>query len=171
MVLALRKHTLELFCKNKMKQASVGERAKNKKSKDTRGDSIHWIDDWSQTPSLLTYKNFIDSFMNFLRKDLYLVCKSFEAHLSHYPNGALYKKHLDQHRLSKHRQISCLFYFGDWSAGNGGELKLYLPNSKEVTLSPSAGRFVCFYSGQTPHEVLITLKNRYALSGWIRDDL
>src|SRR5690606_23077857 len=100
--------------------------------------------------------------------------KSFEAHLAKYPPGSFYKRHIDQFQQVSYRIISCILYLNaDWREGDGGELRIFLPDGKrgekQIDIVPKAGTLVCFKSDEIPHEVLPTHKERYSFTGWMRN--
>jgi SM-20-related protein len=72
---------------------------------------------------------------------------------------------------SSHRIVSAIAYLNpDWEVErDGGQLRLYLgeadtPPFEDV--APLGGQLVCFMSDRFPHEVLPTLRERLALTGW-----
>ena len=150
--------------------ASIGLKQQQQRVEEIRGDHIAWIQDWKESDELETYQKFLEELRQSLCQSLLIALKRFEVHFSVYPEGTFYKKHLDQHRDSKHRQVSCVYYLSPWKEGNGGQLKVYPKDKAAFEIEPLEGRFVCFISGELPHEVLKTQAPRCALTGWYRDD-
>lgn len=161
---------LVAYRKGVMEPAAIGRGANKKRAEAIRSDYIRWIDDWQEHRGLSEYLLFIEELMLICRQRLFIQAKRFEAHWALYPVGARYKKHIDQHIATKHRQVSCVLYLSPWQAGWGGELKLYPEGEEPVVIEPLAGRFVCFISRDMQHEVLPTNFNRASIAGWIRDD-
>jgi SM-20-related protein len=100
---------------------------------------------------------------------LFLSLKDYEIHMTVYPTGSFYKRHLDQFRADDHRKLSAICYLNrNWTDDDGGQLRMYLPEGNKDFL-PLAGRLVCFRSDQIEHEVLPAKKERLSLTGWILD--
>jgi SM-20-related protein len=134
-----------------------------------RGDYIQWIDRSTAAEPLTVYLNRLSGLIKYLREALFLSLKDYEVHLTIYPAGSSYKRHLDQFRGDDHRRLSVVCYLNkDWDAHQGGQLKLYLPEGSTEIL-PIAGRLVCFRSDQLEHEVLPATRERLSLTGWILD--
>ncbi len=97
----------------------------------------------------------------------------FECHYAVYDVGHFYKKHLDITVENNKRVFSFVIYLNDaWHAGDGGELQGYaLDNYAQdkclFRIAPRLGTMVLFKS-DLEHEVLMSHKRRYSLSGWIR---
>lgn len=153
-----------------MKAAAIGHKGHEQRMESIRGDHIEWIQNWDESPELKAYYQFLEYLRTELSSQLFIALKRFEVHFSIYPEGTFYKKHMDQHRDSKHRQVSCLYYLSPWNEGHGGELKIYPKDKEALEIQPLQGRFACFLSGELPHEVLTTRALRCALTGWFRDD-
>lgn len=154
----------------RLKAAAIGHKGLKQRMESIRGDYIEWIENWDESPELSAYRQFLETLGRHLSSQLFIALKRFEVHFSIYPEGTFYKKHLDQHRDSKHRQVSCLYYLSPWTESYGGELKIYPKDKEAFEIQPLQGRFVCFLSGELPHEVLTTRALRCALTGWFRDD-
>jgi len=54
----------------------------------------------------------------------------------------------------------------DWKEEDGGELRMYLVEGKQVDVQPKGGRLLIFLSGMVDHEVLPSHNHRVALTGW-----
>lgn len=107
------------------------------------------------------------SIKNYFRLSL----KEFESQFSIYESGGFYKCHLDQHKESKHRQVSCCLYLND--CAQGGELLIYKKGSKteiDKTVKPQRGTVVFFFSADTYHEVKLVQDLRYSITTWFRDN-
>ena len=117
-------------------------------------------------------KVYLERLMNliqFLNENLFLSLKDYEVHLTIYPEGSFYKKHLDQFNRDDHRKLSVICYLNkDWKESYGGQLRMHL-SEKALDFLPLAGRIICFRSDQIEHEVLPATRPRLSLTGWILD--
>ena len=81
-----------------------------------RGDYIHWIDKNSAPDPLKVYLDKLGQLVQFLNESLFLSLKDYEIHLTIYPAGTFYKRHLDQFNRDDHRKLSVICYLNDnWS--------------------------------------------------------
>lgn len=152
------------------KVAGIGKSGSKAVVESVRGDRIQWINNDSPQP-LQHYLHRIKELANALNRELYLSLKDAEVHMTIYPPGTFYKRHLDQFHRDDHRKLSVITYLNpDWNETNGGELVLYLPNETR-NIMPLAGRMVCFRSDLLEHEVLPGNRPRYSLTGWILDTI
>ena len=163
--------SLEDFQKSsqRFKKAGVGNQERLQINEGIRGDYIQWLDKATAPPELLIYLTKVEMLMHHLNQTLFLSLKDFEVHMTRYPVGAYYKRHIDQFRRDDHRKLSVICYLNeDWHETKGGQLRIYLPE-KPVDILPIAGRLVCFRSEQLEHEVLPATRERLSLTGWILD--
>src|SRR5690606_22858277 len=117
------------------------------------------------------YLNKLEALSHTLKEALFLSLKDYEVHMTIYPEGAFYKRHLDQFNRDDHRRLSAICYLNEsWEESDGGQLRLYLPEGARDIL-PVAGRLVCFRSDQIEHEVLPANRPRLSLTGWLLDQL
>ena len=136
-----------------------------------RGDYIHWLDKHASSDEVKVYLERLSELVQFLNQALFLSLKDFEVHMTVYPPGSYYKRHLDQFKKDDHRKLSVICYLNNnWTEENGGQLRMYLPDGHRDFL-PLAGRLVCFRSDQIEHEVLVANRERLSLTGWILDQL
>ena len=162
---------LEHFRKgvNSFQKAGIGRKQGLQVNEGIRGDYIQWLDKRDVPAPAAVYLDRLGELVNFLNQALYLSLKDFEVHMTIYPQGSFYKRHLDQFRADDHRKISAICYLNkNWQEDEGGQLRMYLPEGSKDIL-PIAGRFVCFRSDQIEHEVLPATKDRLSLTGWILD--
>ena len=153
------------------KKAGIGKQQQHHINEGIRGDYIQWLDKRSAPYELLVYLNRVEELMRFLNQALFLSLKDLEVHMTVYPVGAYYKRHLDQFKKDDHRKLSIICYLNEgWKKENGGELRMYLPEGTKEVL-PMAGRLVCFRSDVLEHEVLPATRERLSLTGWLLDDL
>lgn len=151
------------------KKAGIGNSKSLQIQEAIRGDYIQWLDKKSSPPSVLKYLNRLDELVKFLNQALFLSLKDFETHMTVYPAGSFYKRHLDQFKQDDHRKLSVICYLNkDWKEEHGGQLRMYLPD-RSLDILPLAGRLVIFRSDQIEHEVLPATRLRLSITGWILD--
>ena len=150
------------------KKAGIGNAHLFQVDKEVRGDYIKWISKVDAQPPTLFFLARIEELMQALSRSLFLSLKDYECHFAIYPPGTYYEKHLDQFKSTSNRKISFAFYLNrEWEAGDGGELRLHL--NEILDIEPIAGRLALFRSDTVEHEVLETNKDRYSITGWMRD--
>lgn len=133
-----------------------------------RGDQILWIEP-GQSPACDRYLSVMDGLRLALNRSLFLGLEEFECHFAHYPPGAFYKTHLDRFRDDDRRMVSTVLYLNrDWQPGDGGELRLHLHGGAPVDVAPRNAILALFLSGEVPHEVLPTTRDRLSLTGWFK---
>ena len=151
------------------KKAGIGKQQAHQINESVRGDYIHWIDKNTAPSSLTVYLEKLQKLIEYLNASLYLSLKDYELHMTVYPPGSYYKRHLDQFNRDDHRKISVICYLNDsWKENDGGQLRMYL-TQKTLDVLPIAGRLVCFRSDQIEHEVLAATRARLSVTGWILD--
>jgi SM-20-related protein len=152
-----------------MKKAGIGSQMDFRINEAIRGDYIRWIDKNAPVPEVKVYIDRITEMMKFINRTLFLSLKDIELHLTVYPAGAYYKRHLDQFKPGDHRKLSVICYLNkDWTSGLGGQLRMYL-KSGSVDVLPISGRLVCFRSDLIEHEVLPSKRERMSITGWMLD--
>ena len=151
------------------KKAGIGKFQDKQINEAIRGDYIKWVDRPTAAPALEPYITKLNQLISFVNQNLFLSLKDYEVHLTIYPPGSYYLRHLDQFKKDDHRKLSVICYLNeDWKEDEGGQLKLYLPE-KDIDVLPIAGRLVCFRSDQLEHEVLPATRPRLSLTGWMLD--
>jgi SM-20-related protein len=154
----------------RFKKAGIGKQQERKINESIRGDYIQWLDKKTASPPLALYLQRMDELRQYLNRSLFLSLLDFEIHMTVYPAGAYYKRHLDQFKKDDHRKLSVICYLNEnWKAEHGGQLRIYHDAESEVL--PVAGRLVCFRSDQLEHEVLPATRERLSLTGWMLDRL
>jgi len=152
-----------------MRKAGIGQQSDFRINESIRGDYIRWVDKTTAAPPVKLYIDRLNEMMKFINRTLFLSLKDIELHMTVYPAGAYYKRHLDQFKPGDHRKLSVICYLNDgWTDDLGGQLRIYLKRGIEDIL-PIAGRFVCFRSDMIEHEVLPSKKERLSLTGWMLD--
>jgi len=153
------------------RKAGVGKQQEKQINESIRGDYIQWVDKANAPQPIKIYLTKIQSLISSLNQNLFLSLKDYEVHMTIYPSGSFYKKHLDQFKVDDHRKLSIILYLNkNWKEDEGGQLKMHLSHgSKDIF--PEAGRLVCFRSDTIEHEVLPASRERLSLTGWILDQL
>ncbi len=162
-----RDHIEQLSLEKEMKKAGIGKNIEHQIDESIRGDEIQWIekeDEEIAESFLIRMKDALSQ----LNRRLFLGLKDFETHFTKYPSGTLYKKHRDRFSARAHRVITFVCYLNHgWLPEDGGQLLVY--NEGETLLvEPIEGRMIIFQS-QLEHEVLLTYKERYSITGWMLD--
>jgi SM-20-related protein len=152
-----------------MKKAGIGKQSDFRINESIRGDYIRWIDKAAAAPPVKVYIDRMMEMMRFVNRALFLSLKDIEVHMTVYPAGAYYQRHLDQFQPGDHRKLSVICYLNkDWIEDLGGQLRMYLKGGTKDVL-PVAGRLVCFRSDMIEHEVLPSKKERLSITGWMLD--
>lgn len=150
----------------KLRPAGIGRKGAEVSS--IRRDRIVWLEP-GLAPATDGFLGLAEQLRLCLNRHLYLGLVEYEGHLACYGPGAGYHKHLDQIQGSDARVLTLIAYLNpDWTDADGGQLRLVLPDGNAVEVMPSAGTLVAFLSGDRWHEVLPGRRNRWALTGWFR---
>jgi SM-20-related protein len=150
-------------------KAGIGKKQNQQINEAIRGDYIKWLDKNSAPAPVRIYLDRLGHLIQFLNQSLYLSLKDYEVHVTIYPPGSYYKRHLDQFKSDDHRKLSVICYLNpEWQESYGGQLRLFLKNG-ELDVLPIAGRLVCFRSDQIEHEVIPATQDRRSITGWILD--
>lgn len=151
------------------KKAGIGKNQSHQINEAVRGDYIQWVDKNSAPEALKAYLNKLQHLLQFLNQSLFLSLKDFEVHMTVYPPGSFYKRHIDQFNRDDHRKLSMICYLNDnWNSDDGGQLRMFLPE-QVIELLPISGRLVCFRSDLIEHEVLSSARPRLSITGWMLD--
>lgn len=155
-----------------MAYARIGRGADSRQLETIRGDRTCWIDAGHGSAAVKYYLARIDQLRQQLNRRLFLGLDDYECHFAHYPPGAHYERHRDRFRNDDARTLSSVYYLNEnWSAADGGELRLHLTDpecERVVDVMPAANRFVLFRSADIEHAVLRTRRDRYSIAGWMR---
>lgn len=175
-VASMRAHMDQLNRGGDFKQAGIGAAHQFQVNREIRKDWIHWIDPNDTLATTQVFAQRLRVLMRHINRACFLGLKDFEMHYAIYPEGAYYKRHLDQFKVSDHRRLTFLCYLNPgWSVEDGGLLRLFLPTpeggERPLDIVPTAGRLVCFRSELLEHEVLECRRPRYSLTGWMLDQL
>jgi len=149
--------------------AGIGRGAARVVDADRRGDRILWLDAADAAPALSAATAALDALRATLNSTLFLGLASFEIHYAIYPPGAGYRRHRDRFLDDDARALSCVLYLNDdWTATQGGALRIYCAGGVERDILPIAGTLVCFRSERFDHEVLPSTRERLSLTGWFK---
>lgn len=137
-----------------------------------RNDRVHWLAESAQTPAEEAYFSALEQLRLAINRHLFLGLFSFEGHMTLYPPGSFYRKHLDQFRGIAYRKVSVILYLNsDWRAEHGGQLRIHLPdvgNGEYVDVLPRGGTLAIFLSDRFYHEVLPATRERMSITGWFK---
>ncbi len=150
-------------------KAGIGKKAEKQINESIRGDYIQWINPATAVPAIQAYLIKLNDLIKQVNQNLFLSLKDYEIHMTVYPIGSYYHRHLDQFKRDDHRKLSVICYLNkNWQEDEGGQLRIYTSEGYQDTL-PIAGRMVCFRSDLLEHEVLPATRNRLSLTGWMLD--
>jgi SM-20-related protein len=141
-----------------------------------RSDKVFWMERDQLTTLQQAYWDMMDQLRQEINQRCFLGLRSFESHFAMYPPGSFYVRHLDQFQAVAYRVVTVILYLNDtWADENGGELRMYFQTGSgeetHVDISPEGGKLVVFLSGEIPHEVLPTNKERVSITGWFKDSI
>lgn len=174
-VAALREETRQMQELGEMHRAATGQAA-NPVDDSIRGDFIHWLEESSASAAQRQYLQTMETLRQGLNQSFYLGLFELESHFAIYPEGAIYRKHLDQfsglNPEHQHRQVTCILYLNEtWQHEYGGQLRMYLNGLEPapyLDVEPTGGTMVAFLSGRFHHEVLEAKRERISLTGWFK---
>lgn len=153
------------------KKAGIGNKQSLQIQESIRGDYIKWLDKINSPNAVQVYLKRLQELILYLNQALFLSLKDFEVHMTVYPEGSFYKRHLDQFKKDDHRKLSVILYLNpDWKEEQGGQLRMFLPDRTKDFL-PMAGRLIIFRSDEIEHEVLPATRERLSITGWMLDQL
>lgn len=134
-----------------------------------RGDQTRWFEMNALSEAQQGFVDAIEAMRRSLNQSLMLGLVESEAHYAVYAPGARYARHLDRLRHSDARVVSVVFYLNEeWTEGDGGALRLYLPEGGCRDVQPLAGTLVLFLSDRFEHEVLPARRERMSIACWMR---
>jgi SM-20-related protein len=150
-------------------KARIGKHQNKQVNEAIRGDYIQWIDKEKSAVPITVYLKKLEGLTQYINRTLFLSLKDYEVHMTVYPAGSFYKRHLDQFKADDHRKLSIICYLNsNWIEEEGGQLRIHVPQGAKDIL-PIEGRLVCFRSDQIEHEVLPATRERLSLTGWMLD--
>lgn len=151
-----------------LRPAAVGRAGERQVVPEIRGDHIRWLDDCPPCAAQDAYVEAMARLRLTLNRTLLLGLDNYETHYALYSPGAGYSRHLDRFKDNPLRTVSVVLYLNSqWQPGDGGELRLHLPEGP-VDVAPRAGTLAVFMSDSILHEVLPARRPRASLVGWFR---
>lgn len=170
---ALRREAESRRAGGRFRAAAVGRASGVAIRPELRSDLLSWIEPDDAAAAVNAYLLAMEGLRRAMNRRLYLGLMTLESQFALYPPGTFYGRHLDRHRDSDERILSCVLYLNEnWAADDGGQLRLYLPDGeggeRACDLSPEGGRLVVFLSDRVPHEVLPARRERFSVASWFR---
>lgn len=160
----------ELLGEGEFHPALIGRGVTEQRISEVRGDKIMWLEPNALTEAQQRYFDFLEELREYLSNYFRIGLPWFECHLATYPVGSFYTRHFDQFRETNNRIFSVILYLNEnWKEEDGGQLRIY-ENGTHRDIEPKMGRLVCFRSDLVEHEVLVTNRTRFSVTGWIRRD-
>lgn len=156
-----------------LNKAQIGQGADKKNVAEIRGDFIRWLE--PSNPDLNEKKFFLwfETFQQNLNQKLLLNLKEFELHYAFYPPLTNYEKHIDVFQHNSSRILSFALYLNkEWQPTDGGELILFQennPEDEEERVAPHFGHLVVFLSSKIYHQVDFTNRERFSVTGWLKN--
>lgn len=150
-------------------KAKIGRNDDAHRDVERRSDKIQWLKADMGLP-VMDYLERMEQIRLHVNREFFLGLFEYEAHFAKYEAGDFYEKHYDSFQGNTNRRLTTVFYLNEnWTAENGGELKLYDNKDRLIdTLAPRAGRLIVFLSEDFPHEVCVSHAQRYSIAGWFR---
>lgn len=172
-VTALRREVESRRAAGRFRAAAVGRASGVAIRPELRSDHLSWIEPDDAAAAVNAYLLAMEGLRRAMNRHLYLGLMTLESQFALYPPGTFYGRHLDRHRDSDERVLSCVLYLNEnWAADDGGHLRLYLPEGEggetPCHVSPDGGRLVVFLSDRVPHEVLPARRERLSIASWFR---
>ncbi len=149
------------------KRAGIGVQTGHQLNSEIRRDQTKWweLEELSDEEARVFAR--FERIKQICNREFFLGLDSFEGHYAIYEPGAFYRTHLDRFKKEDTRTLSIvLFLNSDWSAENGGALRLTDRGRQVREVLPHAGTIVVFLSDQIPHEVCVTHRKRFSVAGW-----
>lgn len=168
--MAIHAEARHLFGEGEFRDAYIGHGITEQRVSEVRGDRILWLEPDALTDAQRIYWDEVVALRETLSDYFRIGLPWAEMHLAAYPPGSFYARHLDRFRDTGNRIFSVVLYLNpNWQPGDGGELRIHLPGG-HLDVAPVLGRLACFRSDLVEHEVLMTYRTRFSLTGWVRRD-
>ncbi|MEP7257057.1 MAG: 2OG-Fe(II) oxygenase [Flavitalea sp.] len=165
----LKQNLIDLYATKQMSSAGIGNHAIQGHDKMVRNDKIYWLDKRHDNAHEDSFFAVMDDFVSHLNHSCYTGITGYEFHYALYEKGSFYKKHLDQFQNNESRQYSMIIYLNKgWVPADGGQLAIHHANQKVQQVDPVSGKTVFFKSSELEHEVLMTIKPRMSITGWLK---
>ena len=168
----LRQRLVEWWQEGELRRAGVGRGEDWQLREDIRGDYVRWLDLSGDGPFFAFLSRYYEPLRLACNRELLLGLYEYEGHVTVYPPGRFYRRHVDQFRGAEHRKLSVILYLNEgWRIEDGGALRMYLPEGggeRMIDVLPEGGTLVAFLSHEIAHEVLPATRERCSLTGWFR---
>lgn len=149
-----------------LRPAGIGRGRTFQVRPEIRSDQVLWVDNDSPPAPLQPYLQRMESLRQTLNEHLFLGLHEFECHLTTYPRGSFYRRHLDRFADQARRQVSSIFYLNpNWREADGGELRIETQQGVR-SVWPEAGTLVLFRAADFWHEVRRARRLRLSVTGW-----
>ncbi len=149
-----------------LRPAGIGRGRTFQVRPEIRSDQVLWVDNDAPPAPLKAYLESMETLRRTLNEQLFLGLHEYECHLTTYPRGSFYRRHLDRFADQARRQISAIFYLNpNWQASDGGELRIETERGVRSVL-PEAGTLVAFRAADFWHEVRRARRLRLSVTGW-----
>lgn len=153
--------------------AGIGRRKNLSLDARIRNDSTFWLEREQQNPIQAVLWRKLDLLKSAINRSLFLGLDDFEGHYAVYREGGFYGRHKDCFRGDSGRIISFVLYLNRaWKPADGGRLRVYAAGlggaESHTDVDPVGGTMVCFLSGESEHEVLLSHRERFSFSGWFK---
>ena len=151
-----------------LRPAGVGRGRTLRVRPEIRSDQVLWVDNDAPPAPLGAFIDRMGRLRTYLNRSLMLGLQDYECHLTVYPRGSFYRRHLDRFAEASRRQVSTVLYLNpDWRRQDGGELRLELAGGGRADILPDAGTLVAFRSADFWHEVRRARRRRLSVTGWL----
>ena len=171
LVAALRTEAEAVHATGGFRPAGIGRGATWHLRPDVRGDEVHWVDPERARVHQRSLLDVMERLRVQLNRALFLGLTGYEAHLAVYPAGTAYHRHRDAHAGTDARRVTTTLYLNDdWQPGDGGTLRLFLPDGDHLDVPPRGGLLLVFASQELDHEVREARRPRLSWTGWFRRD-
>lgn len=169
LALHLKQNLVNLYEKDFLASAGTGNGLSVVRNKLVRSDMIYWLDRKHDDIYENAFFDLMDRFVLYLNSTCYTGITGYEFHYTMYEKGSFYHKHLDQFGNDASRQYSMIMYLNaDWTAPDGGELRIHHTGREPQNVTPFNGKSVFFKSSELEHEVLMSNAARMSITGWLK---
>lgn len=172
-VAALAARALALDAAGELKPAAIGHGVRRIHRKEIRGDRTRWLAASPEDESEALLFTALEGLRSAINRTLQLGLFEFEGHFAIYSPGAGYVRHRDVFRgetqVPGARVVTCVLYLNAaWRVSDGGELRLYVDETRSLDVVPDGGTLVTFLADRFEHEVLLARRERLSVNGWFR---
>lgn len=160
---------------HQLRKAAIGSGSQKQVEAEIRGDFIFWLDEKAPTALETNFFLWLSQLIKILDRQLMMGLCEAELHYAFYPPQTQYQKHRDVFKTKSDRKLSFVLYLNkDWGPEDGGELILFdeqNPELETARIAPQFGRLVVFLSENIYHQVNLTNRERFSVTGWLKNQL